>query len=471
MMRSLLLLLLMATLLGAASVKAELDTAKKNLYSSSKSNIFKAYDTYKKHYLKSIMSGDQKIQERCLNGIVIAGKKLHIDVSNYQTKLDDIEATSTATTVSKKSKKIQKKASKTQKKSKVKIRSQRAFRDFSWDGGTLELNFDFVLKSKDINYFKLRAEGKKGYRYIFDIRAVMFKKPKIRHKELTRVSLSQYNREKLRLVIESQHPLNLHFRRIDQTLEIDLGVSGVVAPKATDNSDKQQKRSRLIIIDPGHGGKDGGAVGYSKKLEKDIVLAISKRLAKILKKEGYRVKMTRESNVYRSLKWRTKFTRKHNPDLFISIHANAVPKKNARKAQGIEIYYLDPKKGSKRSSSLERKENAADYRAMDQRFGKLFSATQSRAKVLASNFLAIDLGRNVVGKLRYEKYKIKDAKVAGGNFWVLVGATSASALVEVGFVSHPQEEKRLVSAKYQQTFAEGLADGIEQYFVNKSKLH
>jgi N-acetylmuramoyl-L-alanine amidase len=148
-----------------------------------------------------------------------------------------------------------------------------------------------------------------------------------------------------------------------------------------------------------------------------------------------------------------------------------VPKRQAAKASGIEIYYLDPTRGSKRSSSLERKENAADYEAMDQSFSDLLTATNSRLKVRESNFLAIDLGRSVVSTLRSERFGVKDAKVAGGNFWVLVGATSAAALVEVGFVSHPKEVKSLINQRYQQVMAEGLADGIEQYFTNKERRH
>jgi len=242
----------------------------------------------------------------------------------------------------------------------------------------------------------------------------------------------------------------------------------VYAPKAKPQS-RVSTKNKLIIIDPGHGGRDGGAVGYKRHLEKDIVLAISKRLAKILKNDGYRVKMTRDRDKTVSLKYRTKYTRKNKPDLFISIHANSVPKKNRYKAKGIEIYYLDPKRGSQRSSRLERKENAADYSAMSSSITKLFSATQSREKVIKSNFLAIDMGQNVVSRLREKHYKVKDVKVAGGNFWVLVGATSAAVLVEVGFVSNPKEVQMLIKKSYQQTFAEGLADGVDQYFRNQER--
>ena len=477
MLRHFLLLFLFTTLLFSASAKQALDGAKKNLYSSSKDRQFKAYDTYKRYYIKALINGDVTTQERCLNGICIAGKKLRIDVSDYKKKLSKLESkksskkvTPSRTQRSSATKTEKIKPSKSKKSKTVKIRSQHAFSGFSWEGNALVLDFDFTLKAKDVNYFKLRPEGNKGYRYIFDVNAIVYKKPVIKHKEIKRITISQNKRDTIRIVIESKKALKPRFRRDGSALIITLGVSKVYAPKAKQFS-RVTKKNKLIIIDPGHGGRDGGAVGFKKYLEKTIVLQFSKRLAKILRQDGYRVKMTRDRDKTLSLKWRTKFTRKNKPDLFLSIHANAVPKKNARRARGVEIYYLDAKKGSKRSSRLERKENAADYSSMDSSITKLFSATQSRAKVLESNFLAIDLGQNVVSRLRDKKYKVKDAKVAGGNFWVLVGATSAAALVEVGFVSHSKEVKLLVNKRYQQAFAEGLADGVDQYFMNKERRH
>lgn len=474
MLRHFLLLLLATALLFSASTKQELDGAKKNLYSSSKDRQFKAYDTYKRYYIKALISGDIPTQKRCLDGICIAGKKLRIDVSSYKKKLSTLESKKASqkniiyqrdrsATKTEKIKPVKRKEDK-----KVKIRSRHALSGFSWEGNALVLDFDFSLKAKDVNYFKLRPEGKKGYRYIFDVNAIVYQKPVIRHKEIKRITISQYRRDTIRIVIESKKELTPRFRRDGSSLIITLGVSKVQAPKAK-YMPRVTKKNKLIIIDPGHGGRDGGAVGFKKYLEKTIVLQVSNRLAKLLRQEGYRVKMTRDRDKTLSLKWRTKFTRKNKPDLFLSIHANAVPKKNAHKARGVEIYYLDPKKGSKRSSRLERKENAADYRAMDSSMSKLFSATQSRHKVLESNFLAIDLGQNVVSRLREKKYKTKDAKVAGGNFWVLVGATSAAALIEVGFVTHSKEVKLLVNKRYQQAFAEGLADGVDQYFMNKER--
>lgn len=463
MLRLFTLFLLLTTLLWAVSQTQELKRAKQNLYSSSKTDQFRAYDLYKKYYLKALINGDVKTQKRCLEGICIAGKKLRIDVSSYEKKRALLKKNSQ---YKKSIKPVKKKRKSTTKK--VKLRSQHALEGFRWEGSTLVLNFDFVLKKKDINFFKLKPTASKGYRYIFDINAQLLKKPTIKHNDIKLISLSQYKNGKLRLVIESSRRLNLRFKRKNKKLSISMGISKVVAPKAK-KIYHTQKREKLIIIDPGHGGRDGGAIGYGRHLEKDIVLQISKRLAKILKSDGYKIKMTRDRDKTLTLKYRTKYTRKNKPDLFISIHANSVPKKKAHKAKGIEIYYLDPKRGSQRSSRLERKENAADYNAMSSSITKLFSATQSRAKVIESNFLAIDIGQNVVSRLREKRFKVKDAKVAGGNFWVLVGATSAAVLVEVGFVSHPKEVKRLINKSYQQTFAQGIADGVDQYFRNKQR--
>jgi N-acetylmuramoyl-L-alanine amidase len=475
MLRFFTLFLLFGVLLTAASTKEELDAAKKNLYSTgSKSNLFKAYDTYKNHYLKALMANDVETQKRCLDGIVIAGEKLHIDIGNYEKKRAALKSQSGGASSEEredtpiKTEKIN--SPQPEEKQQVTILGQHALLGFEWQESSLVLNFDFTLQSNDINYFKLRPTRTNGYRYIFDVSAIVYKKPIIRHKEIKRISISQYQRDTIRIVIESEKELNPGITYSGRSLIINLGVGKVYAPKAKQIA-RATKKDKLIIIDPGHGGRDGGAVGYGGHLEKDIVLQISNRLAKVLREKGYDVKMTRDTDKTLTLKWRTGYTRKNNPDLFISVHANSVPKRKAAKVSGIEIYYLDPTRGSKRSSSLERQENAADYEEMDQRFSNLLTATNSRLKVRESNFLAIDLGRNVVSTLRSERFDAKDAKVAGGNFWVLVGATSAAALVEVGFVSHPQEVQSLINQRYQQVLAEGLADGVEQYFTNKERRH
>ena len=174
--------------------------------------------------------------------------------------------------------------------------------------------------------------------------------------------------------------------------------------------------------------------------------------------------MTRDRDKYVKLSKRTKFANKKKADIFISIHANAVDKKNAHKVSGIECYFLSPSRSSK-AKRVAAKENSADLSEMN-RYGKnSFLNLLNHHNILASNKLAIDLQRGMLGALN-KKYKgVKDGGVREGPFWVLVGAQMPSVLVEVGFISHPKEAKRLVNSKYIKTMAKGLADGIERYFA------
>ncbi len=173
--------------------------------------------------------------------------------------------------------------------------------------------------------------------------------------------------------------------------------------------------------------------------------------------------MTRNRDKFVKLSKRTQYANRKKADIFISIHANAVGKKNAHKVHGIECYFLSPSRSS-RAESIAAKENSADLSEMN-RYGKnTFLKFLNHHKILASNKLAIDLQRGMLGSLR--KYKVKDGGVREGPFWVLVGAQMPAVLVEVGFITHPKEAKRLVDPKYRKTMALGLANGIERYFYN-----
>jgi N-acetylmuramoyl-L-alanine amidase len=189
----------------------------------------------------------------------------------------------------------------------------------------------------------------------------------------------------------------------------------------------------------------------------------SQELKKILRARGYKVYMTRDRDKFVKLSKRTEFANKKKADIFISIHANAVGRKNAKKVQGVECYFLSPSR-SKRAERVAAKENSADLSDMN-RYGKnTFLNFLNSHKIVASNKLAIDLQRGMLGALN-KKYKVRDGGVREGPFWVLVGAQMPAVLVEVGFISHPTEAKRLVNSHYRKTMAIGLANGIERYFA------
>jgi N-acetylmuramoyl-L-alanine amidase len=219
------------------------------------------------------------------------------------------------------------------------------------------------------------------------------------------------------------------------------------------------------VIDAGHGGKDPGAVGYKKHQEKVVVLRIAQKLKKLLVSRGYRVYMTRDTDKFIKLSRRTKYANEKNADIFVSIHANAVDKKTALKAQGIECYFLSPSR-SKRAKRVAAKENVADLTEMNIYGKSSYLNLLNHRNILASNKLAIDLQRGMLGALNKKYKNVKDGGVREGPFWVLVGAQMPSVLIEVGFMTHPTEAKRLSTTKYRDTMARGMADGIERYFAN-----
>ncbi|MDX9756992.1 MAG: N-acetylmuramoyl-L-alanine amidase, partial [Sulfurimonas sp.] len=149
----------------------------------------------------------------------------------------------------------------------------------------------------------------------------------------------------------------------------------------------------------------------------------------------------------------------------VSIHANAVEEKNANNIQGIECFFLSPSR-SERAKNAAAAENSADMSDMNMYGKDSYLNLLNHHNILASNKLAIDLQRGMLGEVN-KKYKdVNDNGVKEGPFWVLVGAQMPSVLVEVGFLSHPQEGKRLGEDPYRKTLAKGLADGIERYFAN-----
>jgi len=232
---------------------------------------------------------------------------------------------------------------------------------------------------------------------------------------------------------------------------------------------KGKSKHRRIVIDAGHGGHDSGAVGGSKK-EKDIVLQIAKRLKKQLKKRGYTVYMTRESDRFLKLPQRTKIADKKDAKVFVSIHANSVPKRKRNKIQGVETFFLQNTRDAK-SQRIAARENKAVLKGAGSKLSKkvIVDSVLNGPKIVQSNKLAIDVQRRIMTNL-HSRYKgVKDGGVRHAPFWVLVGASRPSILVEVGYISHPRERKRLSSPKYQDLIAKGIAEGIETYLDNRQK--
>ena len=234
---------------------------------------------------------------------------------------------------------------------------------------------------------------------------------------------------------------------------------------ASNKLSKKQKASKIIVLDPGHGGDDVGALSQNKKLrEKDIVLNVSKKTASLLKERGYKVLFTRSNDRFIKLRSRTSFANDKGAHLFISIHANAAPnKEKAKIMNGIETYFLSPSR-SERSMNAANLENKADTDEMNYFTKVSFLNFLNREKIIASNKLAIDMQAALLKSVR-ASYKVSDGGVREAPFWVLVGALMPAVLIEIGYISHPDESQKIANSKYQDRLAKGIADGVDEYFA------
>ena len=216
---------------------------------------------------------------------------------------------------------------------------------------------------------------------------------------------------------------------------------------------------KTIVVDPGHGGRDPGARGPAGTREKDVVLGIAKRLARILKKElGCRVIMTRRSDRYLPLTQRTAIANANKADLFISIHANAAP---TRRLRGIETYFLNFALDED-AMRVAARENATSKKRISE-LKSILNDILKNSKVKESSRLAKKVQYNLVRTLKRRYKNVRNLGVKQAPFFVLIGARMPSILVETSFISNPQEERRLRSSAYQDALARGIAKGVIQY--------
>ncbi len=446
--------------LSAASDHEILQRAETLIKSPSKTEVFRAYNDYKNLYSRAIMDDNKALQEETLRGLVASGTRLHIDVTRYREELTRYEA--------KKLVVASPNPANTSSKSALKplLHLKKSF----WDAEHLVLQFDREVHASDIKFFSILDDKKRNYRYIFDISAITHESVSLKHQKIERISLSQYDLKTIRLVFGHSNRLILSHEIEGSRLMIATGARSAETPALSPTIKTEPIRSKLsqsytVVLDPGHGGKDGGASGYKKYREKVVVFKIASLMREMLESAGIKVYLTRNSDTFISLRERTKFANDKKADLFVSIHANSVPSQNARIAQGIETYFLSPSR-SERATNVAAIENSKEIEDMSF-FGKNnFLHFLNREKIVASNKLAIDLQRGMLAKVKEKYTGVKDNGVREGPFWVLVGAQMPAVLVEVGFISHPAEAERMVDPKYQKLLAQGMAEGIVRYFTH-----
>lgn len=212
--------------------------------------------------------------------------------------------------------------------------------------------------------------------------------------------------------------------------------------------------AKTIIIDPGHGGKDPGALGASALREKGIVLSISEKLRDILTAKGYTVLMTRDTDRFIPLKKRTEFATQHKADLFLSIHANG---SESSKANGIETYYLDVTSTDSASEKIAVRENINSGYSI-QELDTLLENLIRESKSEDSRRLAQSVQQALVQSTGAVDRGVKHAR-----FVVLIGTKVPAILIETGFVSNAVEGQKLATSAYQHKIATAIAQGVDRF--------
>lgn len=232
-------------------------------------------------------------------------------------------------------------------------------------------------------------------------------------------------------------------------------------PPAVPGTPNKLNRQPVIMIDPGHGGEDPGAIGPSGLREKDVVLAIGREVKKILDSYGYKTYMTRNEDIFIPLGVRVAKARKLRADLFISIHADAFTNPSAR---GTGVYALNPKGATSAAAKyLAQTQNAADsiggvnYSSDKNVNNTLFDLTQT-----ATINDSLKLGKDVLNQLA-KINNLHKGSVDQANFAVLKAPDIPSILVETAFISNPTEERLLSGSDFRKKVANSIANGIKIY--------
>ncbi len=371
--------------------------------------------------------------------------------------------------------------------------------------GELRLQFNKAYNKRLIKVFTLNNPSRK----VFDIKNARLGSKRVgknlKSIHCRSIRISQYKRDIIRVVLEVDKPYacapykpmlsynsyHIPLPKYKSRKRSSYAKKKPVKPK-TKRVKKAQKAPRSktvkkknpyimpvssnsysgkgrIVIDAGHGGHDPGAIGGGKK-EKDLVLQIGKRLERQLKKRGYTVYMTRKNDRFLKLPQRTRIADRKDAKVFISLHANAVPKRKRNKIQGVETFFLQNTRDAK-SQRIAARENRSVLKGAGSKLSKkvIIDSVLNGPKIVQSNKLAIDVQRRMMTNLHSRYKDVKDGGVRHAPFWVLVGASRPSILIEVGYISHPKERKRLFTPAYQELIAKGIAEGVNTYLHNRKK--
>jgi len=291
-----------------------------------------------------------------------------------------------------------------------------------------------------------------------------------------RVRAAQRDPETVRVVLDLAGRDDLAIFSLDDPprLIVDVGVrearreAQASALHEPEGELAPRRPIRRVIVDAGHGGHDTGAIGPTRVREKDVTLAIARRLAKRLQARGFEVVLTRRDDTFVALEERTAIANARHGDLFVSLHANAHPRRDRR---GVETYVLNVA-DDRYAARLAARENGALAEEADggKDVRRILSDLDAKASVDASRRLAHAVQRELCAGIRSRVGETRDLGVKSALFYVLLGARMPAVLVETSFISNRAEEKRLSSARFQEEVATAVSRAVESFALREARV-
>ena len=449
------------------------------------------------NYLKAVMQKNEQLKIDELKKIISIGEKINKDVRPDKKKLEILlerqnKATSNTEEISKPTRTTNNqnelfatRMERNKSEAETNIDTQNSIRSIDANDNKIIVKFNRNYTKQDIT--QISKKNGLNYEYTFNIsgkyKYTNSTKPNIDN--IDNIIVSD-NKNSVGIVISNKSNPKITYSLSSRELIINIISNSIAIPTTTNKKKKEEQikdipealprsistqmttgtpkgKKKTIVLDAGHGGDDVGAVGPNKRYEKVINLNVTKYLASILKQRGYTVYLTRDSDFFIKVMDRTVLANEKNADLFMSIHTNAVPLEKANEVAGIETFFLSPAR-EERAKRVAALENKSDIREMSDSSKDVFLESLNRPRITASHKFAIDVQAGILQSARSKYKDVQDSGVREGPFWVLVGAQMPSILVEVGYISHPVEGKRLYEKNYQQLLANGIANGVDSYF-------
>ncbi len=283
---------------------------------------------------------------------------------------------------------------------------------------------------------------------------------------LKSIRAGQFNPETVRVVLDLERMEGYNVFLFDDPARLIIDVNA--------KRSESFVTKKVIVIDPGHGGHDPGAIGPTGLQEKDVVLDIALKLREILSKDpSLDIHMTRDRDIFIPLEERTAIARKKEADLFISIHANASPNRAAR---GVETYLLNWT-NDEEAIRVAARENYISMKRMKERMAAYKNEVERILNDLSRDYkreeslkLAYLVQNAIISEIGKEHKRLINLGVKQALFYVLVGASMPSILAEVFFISNSEEEKLLSNDTYRRNIASSIAHGIKTYLSSQTPV-